>query len=202
MENPLSPEQQKELLELSKLDPEKQKEEWPKFLKTLNEEQIEFLKKSQMKCPFCAIAKKEVKAYIVYEDELVMGILDINPANKGHVILFPLQHCETLTDLKEVDHIFKVAKKINGAIIKSLKVAGSNILISNGQIAGQVTPHFIIHIITRSEGDGINFVWGAKKFSEEEMEETVKLIKGNIEEEIVETEEKAPKVYEEIERIP
>jgi histidine triad (HIT) family protein len=206
-ENPLSPEQQNKLLEISKLKPEEQQVEFSNFIKTLNKEQIEFLKKQQMRCPFCSIGKKEIKSLIVYEDESVMGILDINPANKGHVILFPLEHVKTLMDLKDVNHIFSVAKKLNEAIIKGLDVKGTNILVSNGQIAGQVTPHFVIHIIPREEDDGLNFVWGAKKFSEDEMEEAAKLIRKNLsEEEVVEEKpdvgETANHIYKSIERIP
>ena len=202
MENPLTEEQQKRLVEISKLDPESQKKEWNEFVKTLSKEQVEFLQKQQTRCPFCSIIKKEIKAYVVYEDENVMGVLDINPANKGHVILFPLEHCENLQDLKEVEHIFSVAKQISEAMVKGLQIKGTNILIANGMVAGQLVPHFAIHIIPRSEGDGINFMWNAKKISDEEMQDAAEKIKSNIGEEVVEVEEKAPEVYEEIERIP
>ena len=190
-------------MEISKLGQEEQQKELNEFLKTLSEEQVEFLKKSQGKCPFCAIGKKEIKSFVVYEDESVMGVLDINPANKGHIILFPLEHTESLLDLKDVEHIFNVAKKLNEAMIKGLGVKGSNVLVSNGAVAGQVTPHFVIHIIPRDEGDGLNFMWSGKKFSEDEMEEAASLIKKNLgeEEEIEETKE-AKEIYKEIERIP
>ena len=205
-ENPLTVEQQQKLLEISKLKPEEQQDEFNKFVKTLNNEQMEFLKKQRTRCPFCAISKKELKSFVVYEDESVMGVLDINPANKGHVLLFPLGHVETLLDLKEIEHIFSVAKKLNEAIVKGLNVKGTNIFIANGRVAGQLTPHFVIHIIPREENDGINFVWGAKKLSEEEMEQTRKLISSNVKEEIVEKEKVENfvnnNVYQEIKRIP
>lgn len=201
MNNPLSKKQQEKLVEISKLNPEEQKKEWNEFVKTLDEEQIKFLQQSQTRCPFCTIAKKEVKSYVIYEDEDLMGVLDINPANKGHVILFPLEHVENLTDLKKVDHIFNVAKKINDAMIKGLGVSGTNILVSNGRVAGQLVPHFVIHIIPREEGDGINFAWNARKISEEEMDEAAKLIKSNLVEEVREV-EKPNEVYSGIERIP
>ncbi len=204
MKSPLSEDQQKKLFEISKLEPEKQQEEFNNFLKTLNKEQIEFLKKQQGGgCPFCAIGKKQIKAFVVYEDELVMGVLDINPANKGHVILFPLEHAESLIDFKNAEHIFDVAKKINEAMIKGLGVKGTNILISNGGVAGQLVPHFAINIIPRSEDDGLSFMWQGKKFGEDEMEEVRKKISGNIKEEIVEEpEEEVKEVYEAIERVP
>ena len=201
MNNPLTEEQKKRLFEISKLSPDKQKEEWGKFVKTLNKEQIEFLNKQQEKCPFCAIVKKEIKAYVVYEDEDVMGVLDINPANKGHVLLFPLEHTETILDLKKIDHIFSVAKKLSESIMKGLGAKGMNILVSNGLAAGQLVPHFAINLIPRNENDGLSFMWKPKKFSEEEMEEVKNLIKKNITEEVIEI--KGPKeIYREIERVP
>lgn len=205
MKSPLTDEQQKKLLEISKLNPEKQKEELPKFFKTLSKEQIEFLK-GQQKCLFCSIAKKEIKAYTVYEDESVMAVLDINPANKGHVILFPLNHAETLANIKEAGHIFEVAQKINSAIIKGLNALGTNIFIANGITAGQITPHFIIHIIPRFDKDGINFMWNAKKIKDDEMKEAAQKISANLEEkpkEAAKIELKSIKgIYEELERIP
>lgn len=203
-DNPLTDEQKKRLTEISKLGPEEQQKVLPDFLKTLSKEQVEFLQKQQSRCPFCSIVKKEIKTFIVYEDESVMAILDINPANKGHVLLFPLEHTETLMDLKDVDHIFRVAKKINDAVVKGLGVTGTNIFIANGQVAGQMTPHFMIHIIPRVEGDGVNFAWDAKKFSEGEMEEAAGLIKSNIKEEVVEAveEKDSGEVYKLFERVP
>lgn len=197
---PITEEQQKRLAEISKLEPEEQKQALNKFLKTLDKEQIEFLQKQQVKCPFCAIAKKEIRAFVVYEDNQTMGVLDINPANKGHVIIFPLVHTESLSELKN-EHIFGVARKINEAILKGLKVKGTNILVSNGAAAGQAVPHLAVHIIPRIEGDGLKFILNPKKISESEMEETKRAIITNIEKEEAEA-EKSDEVYKAIERIP
>lgn len=41
------------------------------------------------KCVFCMIINGNIPAKKVYEDQLVLGILDINPASKGHVIMIP-----------------------------------------------------------------------------------------------------------------
>lgn len=200
MNNPLTEEQQKRLAAISRLEPEKQKQALNEFLSTLDKEQIEFLQKQQVKCPFCAIAKKEIKAFIVYEDNQTMGVLDINPANKGHVIIFPLVHAESFSELKS-EHIFSVARKINEAILKGLKAKGTNILISNGAVAGQAVPHFAVHIIPRADGDGLKFILNPKKISESEMEETKQLIIMNIEKEEIET-GKSDEVYKAIERVP
>ena len=61
-ENPLTEEQIKTINEISKLDPEEQKQKLPKFLQTLNEEQMSFLKSQQggqdTECIFCSISDK------------------------------------------------------------------------------------------------------------------------------------------------
>ena len=38
-------------------------------------------------CIFCNIINKKSDSYIVYENELVMAILDIDPINEGHILL-------------------------------------------------------------------------------------------------------------------
>ena len=77
------------------------KEKLNEFLKTLNPEQIEFLKSQQgSQCVFCAITEGKIPAKKVYEDDSLIGALDINPANKGHVILFPKVHSEILGLIK------------------------------------------------------------------------------------------------------
>ena len=91
MSDPLTKEQLDKINEISKLPADKQKEEFSKFLEELDEEQIEFLKQQQGKsqCLFCNISDGKISSYKIYEDDGVLGILDINPASKGHVIVFP-----------------------------------------------------------------------------------------------------------------
>ena len=41
--------------------------------------------------------------------------------------------------------------------------------MSNGVAAGQTVAHFMINVIPRREGDGINLEWQPKQLNEEEM---------------------------------
>ncbi len=43
-------------------------------------------------CIFCQIAKKEIPAHIIYEDEGTMAFLDINPAMKGQAVVISKEH--------------------------------------------------------------------------------------------------------------
>jgi histidine triad (HIT) family protein len=83
-------------------------------------------------------------------------ILDV----RGHVLLLPKRHKAIMPQMDdlEIGHIFTVAKHISGALLKSLKAEGTNIFVANGSLAGQKAPHFMVHVIPRREGDGLNLV--------------------------------------------
>ena len=73
---------------------------------------------------------------------------------------------------EEIGHIFTIAKKLSLSIIKNLKAKGTNIFVANGAIAGQKAPHMMVHIIPRTDGDGINLVPSKIEVSPEKLEET------------------------------
>lgn len=179
--NPLSEEQIDKINEIAKLPPEKQKEEFSKFLQTLNEEQVEFLRnqQTQNQCLFCSIVSGQINSYKVYEDEKVMGILDINPANDGHAILFPKQHFQFLGELNDElnGHMFNVANKIANKIVEKLNAKGVTIYVANGFGAGQIVQHISVNVIPRYDGDKLSFKWQAKKASPESLEKISKELK-------------------------
>ncbi len=111
----------------------------------------------QQQCIFCHIIAGAVAAKRVYEDEKVVGVLDINPANPGHVLLLPREHYAFMPQLPEdlVQHMGMVAKQLSFALIRALKVTGTNIFVANGESAGQRALHVMLHIIPRLEGDGV-----------------------------------------------
>ena len=105
MENPLSEEQTKKIREIAQLSPEEQKQVLPDFLATLSPEQLEFLQKQQgeqfQQCVFCNIASGKIDAKRIYEDEHVLAVLDVNPANYGHVLLLPKKHYQSVSQMPE-----------------------------------------------------------------------------------------------------
>jgi histidine triad (HIT) family protein len=181
-DNPLSEEQIKKINEISKLNPEEQKKELPLFLATLNEEQVSFLKNQQGgECLFCSISEKKIDSYKVYEDEKVMGVLDINPANKGHVIVFPKKHFQFMGELNEDlnGHMFNVANKLSSKIVEKLKAGGVNIYVANGVLAGQYVSHISVHIIPRFKDDKLSFGWKGKKLDIKDFKKIVEELKTN-----------------------
>lgn len=125
-------------------------------VKNMSPEELREFQKQQ--CIFCHIISGKVSSKKVYEDDKCMAILDINPANPGHIVLLPKEHYAIMPQLndEEISHLFMTAKHLSHALLKALKAEGINIFIANGIAAGQRAQHFMIHIIPRKENDSLN----------------------------------------------
>ena len=128
-------------------------------------------------CIFCKILKGDIPSYKVYEDDSFIGILDINPSAKGHVIIIPKNHAANIFELSEkyAKEIFVVAKKIAEAIKKAYQPDGINILQNNGEAAGQTVFHLHVHVIPRYKDDTIKIEWEPKEM--EDLEKVLEEIK-------------------------
>lgn len=130
-------------------------------------------------CIFCKIASGAVSASKVYEDDQSLAFLDISPAFKGHTLVIPKQHVETLIGLpaEHAAHLMKVSQQVAKALIKSRRCDGFNIVINNRSAAGQEIPHLHIHIVPRFEDDNFKFSWPTTGYEEGEIERTAQEIK-------------------------
>lgn len=191
----------KRINEISKLPKEEQQKELQDFLSTLTPGQVEFLKsqqQNQQQCIFCSLVEWKMPQYRIYEDDSFIGILNINPASKGHVMIIPKKHYAHITEVEE--DFSKPIKKITKKIYDELS-ADSSIVIQNGANAGQKLNHASIHIIPRYENDSLNLEFPQKKAEEEELKEISQKLM--IEKEVPKIEEKIEEIdYEEDERIP
>jgi histidine triad (HIT) family protein len=107
-------------------------------------------------CIFCKIVAGELKAHVVYEDESVLAFLDIHPASRGHAMVIPKTHAESLDRLDEpqIGRLFLGVKAVMGILEKALKPAGMNVGWNHGWAAGQRVDHLHVHLIPRHAGDG------------------------------------------------
>lgn len=158
-----------------KMTPE-QVEELKEKLKNMSPEELREFQKKQ--CIFCHIVSGRVQAKRIYEDDKVLAVLDINPANPGHVLLLPKEHYTVMPQLPEdeIAHIFMVAKALSNSILRSLEAKGTNIIVANGPAAGQQAQHFMVHIIPRKDGDNLQFVLPQNKISEAELDKTREIL--------------------------
>ena len=84
-------------------------------------------------CPFCAVVDGSQPAAVVLDDAVVVAFLDHRPVFKGHVLVVPKGHVETLADLP-VDRLgpyFERAQRLAGAMEDALGAAGSFVAINN-----------------------------------------------------------------------
>ncbi len=132
-------------------------------------------------CIFCKIAKKEIPADIVYEDNSTIAFLDIHPINKGHTLVMPKNHSKNLLEdnEKDLEKISLVIKKVGNAVMKATNAEGMNIMSNINPIAGQIVFHTHLHLIPRFKNDGYNphAIKHKKKYEQGESKELASKIK-------------------------
>ena len=110
-------------------------------------------------CIFCKIIKGEIPSYKVAETEEAYAFLDIGPLSPGHTLVLPKKHIANIfeADPKDLYPVLDLVQKIAAKMKANLKCDGVNILINNGEAAGQSVMHCHWHIIPRKAGDGYHF---------------------------------------------
>ncbi len=129
-------------------------------------------------CVFCKIGRGEIPSSKVYEDENVLAFLDISPIKKGHTLVIPKEHHETITDVPDIllQEVIVAVKSIAMAVMRATGAGGINLILSMHDVAGQTVPHAHFHIIPRHEGDGLKH-WPQGKYEESERDEYVEKIR-------------------------
>jgi len=99
-------------------------------------------------CIFCRIARHEIPAAVVYEDEFVIAFEDINPQLPVHTLIIPKEHYEHIGDNvpeETLGRIFATVKKI--AELKGLENRGYRIVANTGEDARQTVHHLHVHVL-------------------------------------------------------
>ena len=112
----------------------------------------------KMNCIFCKIINKEIPSKIVYEDDLVIAILDLSQATYGHTLVMPKKHYANIYEIDDdtLAHLIKVVKKLAIKLKNKLHADGINILNNNDEAARQTVMHYHIHILPRYKNDDLN----------------------------------------------
>ena len=99
-----------------------------------------------MDCLFCKIANGEIPSLKVYEDDIVIAFLDINPDSDGHTLIVPKKHFTDLDDidLNTLNHINKVSKEVKKILEQKLGCEGISLLQNNGFV--QEIKHYHLHL--------------------------------------------------------
>jgi histidine triad (HIT) family protein len=118
----------------------------------LEQKCVEWLMSDQ--CVFCRIVNNEESRSAIYEDDKVVAIMDFRPVNEGHTLVIPKKHYENIYEIpeEEVAYLFKIVKKLAGAVRLGVNAEGISLVQNNGKAASQVVFHLHVHIIPRYEG--------------------------------------------------
>lgn len=121
-------------------------------------------------CIFCDIVAGSVPSHRVYEDDQVIAFLDIGPVTRGHTLVVPRAHAQTLDQLQpdSAAAVGRALVKVGGAVAKITGAVAWNVLQNNGESAGQVVPHVHFHVIPRYDGDGFSYDWRPGELTNEE----------------------------------
>ncbi len=121
---------------------------------------------------FCQIIRGETAASVVLDRPDLVAFLDQRPVFKGHVLLVPREHVETLPDLPagQRDGFLAAAQDLATAVKESLGAQGSFVAINN--TVSQSVPHLHLHVVPRTKGDGLRgFFWPRTKYAAGEMDD-------------------------------
>ena len=106
-------------------------------------------------CVFGEIVTGKAPASVVYEDEKIMALMTIAPANPGHALVITKKHFPALASMEEKIgmHLFKITMRVAHAIRKSgLRCEGINLFLSDGEPQQEIL-HLHMHVIPRFQGD-------------------------------------------------
>ena len=101
-------------------------------------------------CLFCKIADGTIDSEMVYSDEQLFAIKDINPQAPTHLLIIPKKHIATLMDMEETDRslmgsVCALAKSL--AKENNLESSGFRLLNNCGSGAGQTVFHIHFHLL-------------------------------------------------------
>ena len=126
-----------------------------------------------MDCLFCRIVDGSVPATVVVDEPFVLGFLDTRPLFKGHVLLVPRIHVDTLPDLPAelLAPLMGAVQRTSQAVVAGLGAQGSFVAVNT--VVSQSVPHLHVHVVPRTKGDGLRgFFWPRTKYaSEQEAQE-------------------------------
>lgn len=125
---------------------------------------------------FTKIINGELPCYKIFEDELTIAILTIEPIHLGHTLVIPKQEVNHWFDVPEGAYlqVQKNAQKIGRAIQKATSCA--RVLTT---AIGFEVHHYHLHLIPAWSMADLNFA-KAQKRTDSEMKDILEKIKANL----------------------
>jgi histidine triad (HIT) family protein len=106
-------------------------------------------------CVFCGIIDGDIPGHIVHETDEAVAFLDAEPVSKGHTLVVPRNHVETIYEAGQMSFLWSESVKVANAVRECLDPEGINLQQNTGEAAGQEVDHLHIHITPRYTGDEV-----------------------------------------------
>jgi histidine triad (HIT) family protein len=122
-------------------------------------------------CIFCKIVHGDIPSATILETAEAVAFLDINPVNPGHVLLVPKAHHAGLSELPDAvaAHAGSLLPRLCRAVRAATGADGLNVIVNNGQAAGQTVDHGHWHIIPRFQDDAVKWPWPHSQYVGDEL---------------------------------
>ena len=101
-------------------------------------------------CLFCKIGKKEIQATMVYEDDQLFVINDINPQAPLHALVIPKRHIATLNELTAADEVLVGSLMRRAAAVaadRGYADRGFRTVFNTNAESGQTVFHIHLHVL-------------------------------------------------------
>jgi len=111
-------------------------------------------------CVFCDIVARRSPASFVHEGDEAVAFMDIGGVNEGHTLVVPRRHATLLGELDtgSAAAVWSLGLRVAAAVRRSgLRCEGVNLLLSDGEAAGQEVFHVHLHVMPRWADDGFGF---------------------------------------------
>lgn len=108
-------------------------------------------------CIFCNIAKKEVSADLLFENDRVMAFKDIQPSAPVHYLVMPREHVQSIAHLQS-NHKEIISELIFTAkdLAEKADLKGYKLIFNVGREGGQVIDHLHLHLLGGWQKDSGN----------------------------------------------
>jgi len=105
---------------------------------------------SEADCIFCKIARGEIDAEVVHDEDEVVAFKDINGRAPVHVLVIPRRHVASLEEVTRLPEplarrLLEVSSMVAGRL--GVGESGYAVRINNGPDAGQEVFHLHLHVL-------------------------------------------------------
>lgn len=99
-------------------------------------------------CIFCRIVNGELPSKIVYQDSEIVAFHDARPIAPVHILIAPIEHIESLLDVKDYSLIAKI-HQVATKVARDLGISESGFRVTNncGKEGGQTISHLHFHLL-------------------------------------------------------